>query len=122
MAINLVPEKRDIYEARIKELNNSIKILADLDEKYRAGYYKEAIKGYSELLKDPKLNANYSNSDYYLGRAKCFDKLGQLTRSYNEQVRDYSDALKDYNKSYEYDNDNTEAIQCRADLYTRMSK
>ena len=82
----------------------------------------DAIKGYSELLKKPGLNANYSNSDYYLGRAKCFDKLGQLTRSYNEQVRYYNDALKDYDKSYEYDSDNMETIRCRADLHARMNK
>jgi tetratricopeptide (TPR) repeat protein len=121
-AIDLAPEKRDIYEARIKELNTSFRILADLEEKYRAGDYMSAIKGYSELLKNPGLNANYSNSDYYLGRAKCFDKLGQLTRSYNEQVKNYNDALKDYTKSYEYDSDNMETIRCRADLYTRMNR
>ncbi len=121
-AIDYAPEKGAIYEARIKELNASFRILADLDEKYKAGYYKDAIKGYSELLKKPGLNSNYSNSDYYLGRAKCFDKMGQLTRSYNEQVRNYNDALKDYAKSYEYDNDNMETIRCRADLYSRMNR
>ena len=121
-AIDLAPEKRDIYEARIKELNTSFRILADLEEKYRAGNYKDAIKGYSELLKKPELNSDYSNSDYYLGRAKCFDKMGQLTRSYNEQVKNYNDALKDYAKSYEYDNDNMETIRCRADLYRRMNR
>ncbi|HXB30857.1 MAG TPA: hypothetical protein VNW49_13610, partial [Puia sp.] len=66
-AIDLAPEKRDIYEARIKELNTSFRILADLEEKYNAGYYKDAIRGYSELLKKPGLNSDYSNSDYYLG-------------------------------------------------------
>jgi len=121
-AIELEPEKRDIYEARIKELDTTFRILAELDEKYRAGDYMAAINGYSELLKKPGLNANYSNSDYYLGRAKCFDKLGQLTRSYNEQVKNYNDALKDYAKSYEYDSDNLETIRCRADLNSRMNK
>src|ERR1035438_9083184 len=121
-AIDLAPGKRDIYEARIKELNTSFRILADLEEKYRAGYYKVAIKGYSGLLKKPKLNSDYSNSDYYLGRAKCFDKMGQLTRSYNEQVKNYNDALKDYAKSYEYDNDNMETIRCRAELFMRMNR
>jgi tetratricopeptide (TPR) repeat protein len=121
-AIDIAPEKRDIYEARRKELNTSFRILADLEEKYNAGYYKDAIKGYSELLKKPGLNSDYSNSDYYLGRAKCFDKLGQLTRSYNEQVKDYNDALIDYAKSYEYDNDNMVTIRCRADLYRRMNR
>jgi tetratricopeptide (TPR) repeat protein len=117
-AIELAPDKRAIYDARIKEL----RILADLEEKYKEGYYLVAIKEYSELLKKPGLNSNYSNSDYYLGRAKCFDKMGQLTRSYNEQVRNYNDALKDYAKSYEYDNENMETIRCRADLYKRMNR
>jgi tetratricopeptide (TPR) repeat protein len=121
-AIGLMPEKRDIYEVRIKELNAYVRILADLEEKYRAGEYKVAIKGYSELLKKPGLNADYSNSDYYLGRAKCFDKMGQLTKYYNEQVRNYNDALKDYTKSYEYDNDNLETIRCRADLNKRLKE
>ena len=121
-AIDLAPEKRDIYEARIKELNTSFGILADLEEKYRAGDYKVAIKGYTELLKKPDLNSGYSNSDFYLGRAKCFDKMGQLTKSYNEQVEYYNDALRDYAKSYEYDRDNMETIRCRADLYRRMNR
>ena len=120
--IDLTPEKRDIYEARIKELNTYIRILADMEEKYRAGFYKDAVKGYSALLKKPESNSDYSNSDYYLGRAKCFDKMGQLTRSYNEQIENYNKALSDYAKSYEYDNNNIEAVRLRADLYTRMNR
>jgi hypothetical protein len=116
-----VPERRYIYEARIKELNAMYKVLAGLEEKCSAGYYNDAIKGYSELLKKPGLNTNYSNSDYYLGRAKCFDKMGQETKSYNRQVEYYNDALRDYAASYEYDNDNLETIRCQADLYKRMN-
>src|SRR5258705_9795454 len=111
-----------MYEARIKELNTYIRTLADLEEKYRAGYYKVAVNGYSALLKKPGSNSDYSNSDYYLGRAKCFDKMGQLTRSYNEQTENYNKALKDYAKSYEYDNNNMETIRLRADLYRRMNR
>ena len=48
--------------------------------------------------------------------------MGQLTKSYNEQVRYYHEALDDYGKSYEYDNDNMETIRCRADLYKRMNR
>jgi tetratricopeptide (TPR) repeat protein len=121
-AIDIAPEKGEIYRARIKELTASFRILADLEEKYRAGYYKVAVKEYTELLKKPGLNADYINSDYYLGRAKCFDKMGQSTKSYNEQVRYYHEALDDYGKSYEYDNDNMETIRCRADLYKRMNR
>ncbi len=120
--IDLAPGKRDMYESRIKELNGYIRVLADLEEKYSAGYYKDAVKGYSELLKKPESNADYSNSDYYLGRAKCFDKMGQLTKSYNEQIENYNRALKDYAKSYEYDNNNLETIRLRAELYRRMNK
>ena len=120
-AIELAPEKRDFYEPRLKELNTSFRILADLEEKYKAGNYKDAIKGYTELLKKPELNSGYSNSDYYLGRAKCFDKMGQLTKSYNEQVEYYYEALHDYVKSYEYDHDNVETIRYRADLNRRMN-
>ena len=121
-AIEIAPGKGAMYEAHLKELNTNFRILADLDEKYRAGNYKAAVKEYSELLKKPRLNADYANSDFYLGRAKCFDKMGQLTKSYNEQVRNYHDALDDYGKSYEYDNDNLETIRCRADLYGRMDR
>ena len=120
-AIELAPGKRDFYEPRLKELNTSFRILADLEEKYNAGNYKVAIKGYTELLKKPELNSGYSNSDYYLGRAKCFDKMGQLTKSYNEQVEYYYEALHDYVKSYEYDHDNVETIRYRADLNRRMN-
>jgi tetratricopeptide (TPR) repeat protein len=121
-AIGLAPDKRDFYEPRIKELTASLQILIDLEQKYNAGNYKDAIKGYTELLKKPGLNSGYSNSDYYLGRAKCFDKMGQLTKSYNEQVEYYNEALQDYVKSYEYDHDNVEAIRCRADLNRRMNR
>jgi len=121
-AIALAPEKRGFYEPRIKELTTSSRILADLQEKYNAGNYKVAIKGYTELLRNPTLNSGYSNSDYYLGRAKCFDKMGQLTKSYNEQVEYYNEALRDYVKSYEYDHDNIETIRCRADLNKRMNR
>ncbi len=121
-AIGLAPDKRDFYEPRIKELTASFRILTDLEQKYNAGNYKDAIKGYTELLKKPGLNSGYSNSDYYLGRAKCFDKMGQLTKSYNEQVEYYNEALQDYVKSYEYDHDNVETIRCRADLSRRMNR
>jgi hypothetical protein len=121
-AIELAPEKRGLYEARIKELNTHSGIISDLESKYNAGDYEGAEKAYTELLKNPPVNTNYSNSDYFLGRAKCFDKMGQLTKSYNKQVEYNHDALRDYSKSYEYDKDNMEAIQRRAELYKRMNR
>ncbi|MBS1600852.1 MAG: hypothetical protein JST75_21710 [Bacteroidetes bacterium] len=121
-AIGVDPTKHSQYDGHIKELNNSFRILSELEEKSVAGDFKSAIKGYSEHIKNRKENSDFSNSDYYLGRAKCYDKMGQLTKSYNEQVKNYSDALQDYGKSYEYDNDNMETIRCRADLFRRMNK
>jgi hypothetical protein len=121
-AITFAPQKRYICEARINELNTLSRSLADLDEKCKAGNYTDAIKGYSVLLKNPKLNSNYSNSEYYLGRAKCYDKMGQLTKSYNRQVEYYHDALIDYATSYDYDSDNMETVRCQADLYQRMDR
>ncbi len=120
-AIELAPEKRGFYEPRIKELNTTFRILADLEKKYNAGNYKVALKGFTELLRKPDLNSGHFNSDFYLGRAKCYDKMGQLTKSYNEQVEYYNYALHDYAKSYEYDRDNMETIRCQADLNRRMN-
>jgi tetratricopeptide (TPR) repeat protein len=48
--------------------------------------------------------------------------MGQLTKSYNEQIENYNKAIKDYAKSYEYDNNNLEAIRLLAELYTRMNR
>ncbi|PWT77561.1 MAG: hypothetical protein C5B59_03530 [Bacteroidetes bacterium] len=121
-AIDLVPVKKDLYQPHIRELTNSLRIISDLDEQFKAGYYRSVIRAYSDYLKKPKSNTDQANSDYYLGRGKCYDKMGQLTKSYNEQVRDYGDALQDYTKSFEYDNDNLETIRTRADLYRRMNK
>ena len=39
--------------------------------------------------------------------------MGQLTKSYNEQVQYYDEALQDYVKSYQYDHDNVETIRCQ---------
>ncbi|HEX4851790.1 MAG TPA: tetratricopeptide repeat protein, partial [Puia sp.] len=121
-AIDIQPIKRGVYESHIKELTTVYRKISDLDERYRAGYYKDVIREYSDLLKKPKVNPDYANSDYYFGRGKCFDKLGQQTRSYNEQIKNYSDALADYAKSYEYDNTNMETVRNRADLYRRMDR
>jgi tetratricopeptide (TPR) repeat protein len=121
-AIELAPGKRALYEPRITELNTSLQNITRLEKKYNEGNYKDAVKEYTALLKKPELNSGYANSDYYLGRAKCYDKMGEMTKSYNEQVAYYDKALHDYNKSYEYDHDQVEAIRLRADLERRMNE
>jgi len=97
------PEEAQKFTEHIRELNDKIRTLSELGEKFISGLYKEAIKDYDAAIKK-----NNSNSDYYLGRAKCYDKLNE-----------YSKALKDYSRSIDLDNNNLEALQLRADLYKR---
>jgi tetratricopeptide (TPR) repeat protein len=116
-AVELKPQEDANYRPHIQELTNKIKVLSELDAKYKDGFYKEAVKGYSDLIKKDK-----TNSDLYLGRGKCLKKIGELSRSHNEQLKNYYDALDDVTKSYNLDNNNLEAIRNRADLYKRLGK
>jgi len=97
------PEEAQKYSEQLKVLNNKIRVTSELNEKYVSGLYKEAIRDYDAAIKKDN-----TNSDYYLGRAKCYDKLDEFSR-----------ALKDYAKSIDLDNNNLEALQRRADLYKR---
>src|SRR5258708_23884994 len=58
------------YKTHIVELNVRYGKYDELNEKYRSGLYKEAIKEYTNAIK-----ADYKNSDYYLGMARCEEKL-----------------------------------------------
>jgi tetratricopeptide (TPR) repeat protein len=116
-ALILKPQESANLDPKIRDLNARIRILLDLNEKYKDGYYKEVIKEYSDHIKKDK-----TNSDFYLGRAKCYDKIGELTKSHNEQLKSYAEAMKDYTKSYDLDNNNLETIRRRGDLYERMGK
>jgi len=100
------PEEASKYADQLKSLNNKIRILSELSEKYISGLYKEAVKDYDAAIKKDN-----QNSDYFLGRGKCYDKLAE-----------YSKALKDYTKSIELDNNNLEALQARANLYKRQNE
>lgn len=102
-AFNQKPEEAEKFNEHMRSLNEKIRTLSELGEKFTAGLYKEAIKDYDAAIK--KDNAN---SDYFMGRAKCYDRLGDFTR-----------ALKDYSKSIDLDNNNLESLQLRADLYKR---
>jgi tetratricopeptide (TPR) repeat protein len=116
-ALVLKPQESGNLDPKIRDLNARVRILMDLNEKYRLGYYKDVIKEYSDHIKKDK-----TNSDFYLGRAKCYDKIGELTKSHNEQIKSYAEAMKDYTKSYDLDNNNLETIRRRGDLYKRMGK
>ena len=88
---------------RIRALTEKIRLLTEPGEKYHAGLYKDAIKDYDRAIKKDN-----SNSDFYLGRGKCYDALGEINR-----------ALKDYDQAYNLDNNNLPAIRLRAELYAR---
>jgi tetratricopeptide (TPR) repeat protein len=116
-ALEIKPQEEANYNPRIQELTEKIRILSELNEQYKAGLYKEAVKGYSDLIRKDK-----TNSDLYLGRGKCYKKVGESSRSHNEQLKNYYDALDDFTKSYNLDNSNLETIRNMADLYKRMGK
>src|SRR5450432_40551 len=100
-AIAQKPDKAGLYDAKKRELTDKFRVTSELDEKYKAGLYKEAIKEYDAAIKK-----NKTNSDLFLGRAKCYEKTNDLSR-----------AMKDYNDSYEIDRSNLETIQRRAALF-----
>lgn len=99
------PDESPKYDAHIRELTAKFRDLAELEEKYKAGLYKDAIKQYDGLIKK-----NKTISDYFLGRGKCYDKTG-----------DSKNALKDYSQAYDLDVNNLDAIEHRADLYKRLN-
>ncbi len=104
-ALEQKPDEASKYQQHINALTNKYRVLSTLEEKYNAGAYKEAIKQYKDANKKEG-----ENSDYYLGIARCYDKMGEL-----------KDAMKNYNKSYELDKNNLETIEERAILFKRQN-
>lgn len=100
-AIAQKPDQAGKYDAKKRELTDKFRVTSELDEKYKAGLYKEAIKEYDAAIKK-----NKASSDLFLGRAKCYEKTNDLSR-----------AMKDYDESYRLDPSNLETIQRRAALY-----
>ena len=91
-------------QAVIKELTLKSNQKTEYDEQFAAGQYKKLLDEYNKVIKKDK-----TNSDWYLGRAKCYLKL-------NED----KDALKDLNTSLELDYTNLDALLVRADLYQKQ--
>ncbi|MEO8771059.1 MAG: tetratricopeptide repeat protein [Ferruginibacter sp.] len=93
--------KRSVYENKIKELDDKWQIVSELNDKFEASNdYKSVIDDYDKAIKQ-----NKTNSDLYLGRGKCYDKLTNLPK-----------ALKDYNQAFELDNTNLPALKLRAEV------
>ena len=89
----------------IKELTQKSAIKTEYDEQYASGQYDKLVDEYDKLIK-----RDNTNSDWYLGRAKCYLKLNKDDR-----------ALRDLTKSLELDYANLDAILARADLYRKLN-
>lgn len=94
------------FKDHIVELNKRYGKYDELNEKYNSGLYKEAIKEYTDAIK-----VDDKNSDYYLGRARCEEKLADGSRS-------RAKVLEDYNKAVALDPNNLQALKYRAEYYT----
>jgi tetratricopeptide (TPR) repeat protein len=103
-ALEKKPDDASIDE-HIRILTAKLRVSIQLAEKYNAGLYKDAIKDYDKAIKQDD-----QNSDYFLGRGQCYEKIGDDTR-----------ALKDYSHAIDLD-DNPQALKTRAELYERQGK
>jgi len=102
-AIKQQPDEGHKFDDHIRELNARYSVLSELNERFKQGQYKEVINEYKKAIKEKG-----DNSDFELGMAQCYDKMNDLKR-----------ALESYNKSYDLDQRNLKALECRADLYSR---
>ena len=91
-------------QAIIKDLTQKSSIKTEFDEKFAAGNYKELVKDYDRILKQDK-----TNSDWFLGRGKCYVMLSDDDR-----------AMKDFSKAIEFDFANLAALSARAELYQKQ--
>lgn len=104
-AIRQRPEEAASLQPHIRQLTDHYATLSYLQEKYNAGLFKDALKEYTlAIQKDPR------NSDLYLGRGRCHEKL-------NRESKNIELAIKDYSQAYDLDHNNLAAIRLRGDLY-----
>ncbi|MEO6670247.1 MAG: tetratricopeptide repeat protein [Ferruginibacter sp.] len=93
-------EQSAVFDAKIDELTKKFNVVADLEEKYNAGMYKIVLEDYEKAIKK-----NKENSDLYLGRARCYDKLNYFDK-----------AIQDCDNALEKDPNNFPALLLRANL------
>lgn len=106
LALNIKDANTPSYEAKIKTLDAKWQVVAELSERFDAGIEcKILIEEYTTAIKKSK-----ENSDLYLGRGKCYDKMNNLPK-----------ALKDYDLAFQYDNMNLPALKARAELKIKMN-
>jgi tetratricopeptide (TPR) repeat protein len=94
-------------DSAVRILTAKFSVLSDLQEKYNAGFVKEALKECKDAIKkDP------SNSDLYLMQGRCYEKL-------TDESKSTANALASYSRAIELDPYNLAAIRYRAEIYVR---
>ncbi len=87
-----------------RSLSLIVSNLAIMEARYTAGKYKEAISEYNKAIKgDP------ANSDYYIGRGQCYEKIKEPKK-----------AMNDYNKAISLDGNYLRAYLAKGDLHAKQ--
>ena len=102
-ALTIKPADENAMQKK-RMLGALISNLAAIEAKYTAGRYKDAINDYEKAIKsDPQ------NSDYYLGRGKCFEK-----------IREHKKAMADFKRAIELDENHLQAYKEKGNLHEKQ--
>jgi tetratricopeptide (TPR) repeat protein len=94
-------------DSAIRILTARFSVLSDLQERYNAGFIKEAFKECKDAVKnDP------ANSDLYLMLGRCYERL-------TDDSKNTENALASYSKAIDLDPYNLAAIGYRGEMYVR---
>jgi tetratricopeptide (TPR) repeat protein len=105
-AEELKPENGPKLLAQRQEIQNIKEKIDIQNEKFNTGEYKTVINNYDKLIKQ-----NKTISDYFLGRAKAYDRQDN-----------FKQALLDYDQAITLDGNNLEAIRLKAEMHVRKNK
>lgn len=140
-AIQLNEELKPQYQSKIAELNTKWDAISVLEDKYNDGVpAKELLDEYNKAIKK-----NKENSDLYLGRARCYDKLDNIDKAINDCItalqkdeqnlpalklkadllqndpKDYYNALQDYRKYLTKNQDDSSIYELAALLKLKIT-
>ncbi|PAC28874.1 hypothetical protein BWI92_17735 [Flectobacillus sp. BAB-3569] len=105
-AFRIIPDSAILYQETIRNLNKELSLKTEADEMFLAGNFKELKRKYDAYIKKDQ-----SNSDYFLGRAKCSIQLGDSPKA----------ILEDLDQAISLDFSNTYAFKVRAEFYTSQN-
>ncbi|HET9276728.1 MAG TPA: tetratricopeptide repeat protein, partial [Flavitalea sp.] len=102
-ALEIKPADENALQKK-RTLSALVSALAAMEAKYAAGKYKDAIHEYEKAIKsDP------NNSDYYVGRGKCYEKIRELKK-----------AMSDYKRAIELDENHLQAYKEKGNLHEKQ--